>query len=221
MSEPDSRFAYPGWQGSFVHYGGLASEEQPSVDYVVVDVETTGFDPSCGDRMLEISAIRTDGKGHVLSSFTSLLNPGVTDTGAEHIHGISAEMIQTAPTFDEVFGHLAEMMHDAVFVAHHAKFDESFVANEARIAGIELNLMPGLCTYWLAKQTLTEVPNHKLATLADHFTVETGRAHCAFDDALSVVQMLPKLLNRVSGIEHYVPVQSQITQAPTASGFAR
>ena len=221
MSTQDSRFAYPGWQGPFVHYGGLAAEAQADTEYVVVDVETTGFDPAQGDRLLEVSAIRTDGHGSILGSFTSLVNPGVIDTGAEHIHGISLDMIQDAPTFSEIFGHLAELMSNAVFVAHHAKFDESFIASEARHGGFTLNQMPGLCTYWLAKQTLTETSNHKLATLAEYFNLSTGRAHCAYDDAFVVVQMLPKLLDRIEGIEHYAPCREQIGSSAMAAGRPR
>jgi DNA polymerase-3 subunit epsilon len=204
-----------------VHYGGLGNQHHADTEYVVVDVETTGFDPSRGDRVLEISAIRTDGAGRVLDSFTSLLNPGVVDTGAEHIHGISPMMLDEAPRFDEIFGHVAQLMHNAVFVAHHAKFDESFIFNEAALAGINLNTMPGVCTYWLAKQTLTAVPNHKLATLAQHWNLNSGVAHCAYDDALVVVQMLPRLFELVDGIEHYVPLQPQLTHSTTASAFGR
>jgi len=221
VPEPDTRFAYPGWQGPFVHYGGIASQVQDPVEYVVVDVETTGFNPLAGDRMLEICAIRTDGQGNVISSFTSLLNPGVSETGAEHIHGISTEMIKDAPTFADIFGDVAQVMDNAVFVAHHAKFDESFVAGEAALSGITLSLMPGLCTYWLSKQTLTEVANHKLATLSHHFDLDSGTAHCAYDDALVVVQMLPKLLNLVDGIEHYVPLSSQQISPTTAKPLLR
>jgi DNA polymerase-3 subunit epsilon len=179
------------------------------VDYAVVDVETTGFDPKQGDRILEISAIRTDGQGNVLASFTSLINPGVVDTGAEHIHGISVEMLTDAPAFADILGHLADILNDAVFVAHHAKFDESFIANEAQLAGLPLRVMPGLCTYWLSKQSSLELSSHKLANLVTHFQLEAGVAHCAYDDALAVVQLLPKLLTAVPGIEHYVPLQRQ------------
>ena len=221
MSGPDTRFAFPGWQGPFVHYGGIAKQVRDHVEYVVVDVETTGFNPLAGDRMLEISAIRTDGQGNVLSSFTSLLNPGVPDTGAEHIHGISTSMLTNAPTFADVFGRIAEQMDGAVFVAHHAKFDESFVAGEAALAGLSLNMMPGLCTYWLAKQAITEVANHKLATLSEHFNLDSGNAHCAYDDALVVVQMLPKLLSRIEGIEHYVPITNQHYLPSTIEGLPR
>jgi len=190
-------------------------------EFVVFDVETTGFDPIRGDRVLEISAIRTDGQGRVIDSFTSLVNPGVTSTGAEHIHGISIEMLRDAPRFDEVFGHVAQLMHDAVFVAHHAKFDESFISNEAALAGITMNIMPGVCTYWLAKQCLLEVPNHKLTTLAQHWNLNTGTAHCAYDDALVVVHMLPRLLELVEGIDHYVPLQRQVVYPATAIARGR
>jgi len=221
MQTPDSRFAYPGWQGPFVHYGGIGNQHQSDIEYVVVDVETTGFDPTRGARVLEISAIRTNGMGTVLDSFTSLVNPGVTDTGAEHIHGISTTMLKDAPRFDEVFGHIALLMNDAVFVAHHAKFDESFISSEALLADIQLNQMPGLCTYWLAKQSLTSTPNHKLATLATHWNLNTGQAHCAYDDALVVVQMLPHLLELVDGIEHYAPLGQQTVQQSTANAHSR
>jgi DNA polymerase-3 subunit epsilon len=199
----------------------LTSRHQADVEYVVVDVETTGFDPAQGDRILEISAIRTNGQGSVISSFTSLVNPGVSDTGAQHIHGISTAMLAGAPTFAEVVGHISHLMHDAVFVAHHAKFDESFIANEASLAGLELVQMPGLCTYWLSKQVLTNVPNHKLATLAEFFNLETGTAHCAYDDALVVVQLLPELLKMVEGIQQFVPTCRQTESHPTASAYPR
>jgi len=221
VATPDTRFACPGWQGPFVHYGGLGSTHDATVEYVVFDVETTGFDPTQGDRVLEISALRTDGLGRVIDSFTSLVNPGVTSTGAEHIHGIRLEMLNDAPRFDEISGHLLQLMQDAVFVAHHAKFDESFISSEAALAGLTLNTMPGVCTYWLAKQCLLEVPNHKLATLAQHYNLDTGTAHCAYDDALVVVQMLPRLLELVQGIEHYVPVQQQVIHPPTAVACGR
>jgi DNA polymerase III epsilon subunit-like protein len=221
MTNRDSRFAYPGWQGPFVRYCGIGNESPSDAEYVVLDVETTGFDPSLGDRILEISAIRTDGKGNVMNSFTSLVNPGVADTGAEHIHGISVAMLEDAPRFDEIFGHLAQLMDDAIFVAHHAKFDESFIGHEAALASITLNTMPGLCTYWLAKQTLTSLPNHKLSNLAQYWNLETGIAHCAYDDALVVVHMLPRLLELVEGIEHFAPVQQQSAARPTASPCLR
>ena len=221
MPQVDSRFAYPGWAGPFVTYSDVGTAVSADYDYVIFDVETTGFDPAQGDRMLEVCAIRANGRGEVLGSFSSLLNAGVDDVGAEHIHGISLAMLQDAPTFGEVFDQIVPLMQDAIFVAHHAKFDESFIAAEAALAGIALTQMPGLCTYWLARQTVQETDNHKLATLAQHFNLDTGTAHSAADDAFVVVQMLPTLLQRIPGIHLTTPLSQQLHHGKYAQALTR
>ncbi len=205
----DQRFAYPNWQGPFVWYGGAQGDHKLNNEFVVIDVETTGLDASQGARVIELSAIRTDGTGKPLESMSTLINPDVDSTGAEFIHGISLEMIADAPTFAEVWPHLAKFLGGAIFVAHHAKFDESFIAAEAKIAEIDLMMMPGLCTYRLAKDSIIETPNHKLATLSTHFGLNSGVMHSAYDDALTVVQLLPHLLEINKEINHYMPTTQQ------------
>jgi len=123
-----------------------------------------------------------------------LINPGDGNTGADWIHGITSDMVADAPKFDEIFNDLARVMDGAIFVAHHAKFDEGFVASEARLAGIELAQMPGICTYWLSRRTVTTTANHKLGTLAEHFGIVQEGAHSALDDTRVVAKMLPKML---------------------------
>lgn len=199
----DQRFAYPNWQGPFVWYGGAQGEHKLDDEFVVIDVETTGLEASKGARIIELSAIRTDGSGNPLDSMTTLINPRVDSTGAEFIHGISLEMIADAPTFAEVWPHLAQFLSGAIFVAHHAKFDESFIAAEAGHAEIELSMMPGLCTYRLAKDSIVNTPNHKLATLSTHFGLDSGVMHSAYDDSLTVVQLLPHLLKENEEMRHY------------------
>lgn len=216
----DQRFAYPNWQGPFVWYGGTDGEIKLENDYVVIDVETTGLDAGQGARVIELSAIRTDGTGVALDSMTTLLNPNVESTGAEFIHGISLGMIESAPTFGDVWPQLAKFLSGAIFVAHHAKFDESFIAAEAKIAQIALGVMPGLCTYRIAKDSVTATPNHKLATLSDYYGLDSGLVHSAYDDALTVVQLLPHLLAVSGELNHYAktfiyeggPVSTQLCQ---------
>jgi len=191
----DSRFAMPDTQGPFLHYSGFADGHELDAEFCVVDVETTGLDASTGAGIVELAAIRCDSQGNVLDSMSTLIDPGLDDTGAVHIHGITPLMVSGAPTFREAFPRLAELMSNAVFVAHHAKFDESFVAAEADRAGIVIARTPGLCTYWMGRDLLTGVTeNHKLATLAQHFQLDQGHMHAAYDDAMTVVQLIPKLL---------------------------
>jgi DNA polymerase-3 subunit epsilon len=205
----DSRFASPGDIGQFLHYGGTGGTHSLDSDYVIVDVETSGLDPAQGARVIEIAAVRVTQSGAEVAHMSSLINPGDGETGADWIHGITPAMILDAPKFSEVFDAFAELLDNAIFVAHHAKFDEGFVAAEAKHAGLNLAVMPGLCTYWLARATVSGTQNLKLGTLAEHFGIAQLGAHSALDDARVVCQMLPHMLGNHDPLTYF---SSEVTQ---------
>ena len=208
----DSRFASPGDIGQFLHYGGSGGTHGLDSDFVIVDVETSGLDPAQGARVIEIAAVRVTQAGTEVGHMSSLINPGDGETGADWIHGISPAMVLDAPKFSEVFDSFAALMDNAIFVAHHAKFDESFVAAEAKHAGLNLAVMPGLCTYWLARATVTGTQNLKLGTLAGHFGIAQLGAHSALDDARVVSQMLPHMLRNHDPLTYF---STEVTQPRT------
>ena len=217
----DSRFAEPDTRGPFLHYSGFSGGRELDADFCVVDVETTGLNADAGASIIELAAIRCDASGRVLDSMSTLVNHGSDDTGATHIHGISSSMIKDAPTFSQIHSRLTELMSGAIFVAHHAKFDESFVAVEADRAGITLERTPGLCTYWMGRELLTGVTaNHKLATLAEHFSLNQGNMHAAHDDAMVVVQLLPRLIEMAEAkgkiLNFYSDVVTHSSTSPSA-----
>ena len=202
------RFAVPGKKGNFLYYSATGGQLNYDAEYVVVDVETTGFSPWQGDRIVELGAVRLTNEGQIVDSISTLINPEIPTTGARHIHGISLEMVQSAPTYKEVFDQFAQLLDGAIFVAHHAKFDEGFISAESYRAGVKLNRMPGLCTYWLSRQVL-QLPNYKLATVTNHFGIDQELAHSAYDDAFVVAQFLPKLLASYGPVEQYIEVTTQ------------
>lgn len=204
----DDRFAIPGKKGNFLYYSGTGGHLSYEADYVVVDVETTGFSAWKDDRIVELGAVRLSADGQVKGSISTLINPQIPTTGAKHIHGISMEMVASAPTYKEIYDQFAELLDGAIFVAHHAKFDEGFISAESYRAGVKLNRMPGLCTYWLSRQVL-KLPNYKLATVTDHFGINQKLAHSAYDDALVVAKFLPKLISSYGPVEQYVEVVDQ------------
>lgn len=199
----ESRFANPGDVGHFLHYGGSGGTHELDHDFVVVDVETSGLDPAAGARVIEIAAVRINQAGQILDSMSSLVNPEDGNTGADWIHGITADMVKDAPTFDQVFDDFARVMDNAIFVAHHAKFDEGFVAAETQLAGAKLLMMPAICTYWLARNTVKGTDNFKLGTLATHFEISQESAHTALDDAKVVAQILPKMLANYKALTYF------------------
>jgi DNA polymerase III epsilon subunit-like protein len=204
----DDRFAIPGKKGNFLFYSGTGGHLSYDAEYVIVDVETTGFAAWKEDRIVELGAVRVTADGEIKGSLSTLINPLTGTTGAEHIHGISLEMVESAPTYKQVYDQLADLLDGAVFVAHHAKFDEGFISAESYRAGVKLNQMPGLCTYWLSKQVL-KLPNYKLATVTEYFGINQLLAHSAYDDALVVSKFLPQLLSTYGPVEQYVDVVDQ------------
>ena len=67
----------------------------------VVDLETTGFRPQ-SDRIVEVAVVTLSLSDlSICDEFDTLLNPE-RDIGAQHIHGISPDMVVGAPTFREV-----------------------------------------------------------------------------------------------------------------------
>jgi DNA polymerase III epsilon subunit-like protein len=118
-------------------------------------------------------------------------------------------MVANAPTFEQVFDEFARVLDNAVFVAHHAKFDEGFVAAEAKIAGVNLAVMPAICTYWLARSSVKGTENFKLGTLATHFGISQVGAHSALDDAQVVATMLPMMLASYGSLTYFTSPQPQ------------
>lgn len=205
MENPESRFAYPGLVRDFVHYGSTDAPLTGPHSYVVVDVETSGLHPQQGDRIIEIAAHRTTGDGTITQSWSTLINPQDGNVGLTELHGISAQMVQSAPTFAQVLPDLLAFMSQSVFVAHHALFDASFIAAEAKRSGVQIPVLPGLCTYWLARTVMHDMSKHKLGMLADRFNLINSLEHSASADAQVVVELLPHLLARSEQIKHYVP----------------
>ena len=205
-----------------MHYGNVAGNAPfvHKADYVVVDVETSGLEPNQGARVIEIAAIRTPGDGTITDSFHTLINPESHDVGLTSLHGISTSMISDAPTFAQITNHVRRIFSEAIFVAHHALFDERFVASEFSRAGELLNTMPGTCTYWMSRAVTDNVENHKLATLTRRYGLDGGLAHSAYSDAMVVVQMLPHLIERMDHPTHYVPLAKQ-SIGPTEPGVIK
>ena len=142
-------------------------QEDPRL--AVVDVETTGF--SRYDRIVEFACV-TVVDGAVVEEYETLIQPA-RDPGPVHIHGITPEMLQSAPPFETVAGDISSRLDGAVLVAHNISFDVRMLRQEAaRLGGPEFDPGQGLCTYRLTKQKLAlaaaaaglPAPNHTALT---------------------------------------------------------
>ena len=103
---------------------------------IVLDTETTGFDPRSGDRMVEIGCIELENLTPTGRTFHTLINPD-RNIGPEvvRVHGITNEKVKEAPKFPEIADALHAFIGDAPVIAHNAGFDRNFVNFELEAAG--------------------------------------------------------------------------------------
>lgn len=161
--------------------------------FAVVDVETTGFSPLNGDRILEVAVVRLTADS--TEEYVTLVNP-LRDVGPSHIHGLTTDEVAGAPMFTEIVGDLLEIIDGAVMVAHNLRYDRDFLAAELSATGVFLPAIPCLCTLELAYRYEPGLPNHRLATCCFAAGVPHFSEHSALGDARAEARLLRKYLIR-------------------------
>ncbi|WP_457464507.1 DEDDh family exonuclease [Streptomyces sp. TE5632] len=173
-------------------------------DWALVDVETSGL-TARRDRVLSVAVITIGPDGEQTGEFSTLLNPGC-DPGPVNVHGLTAERLQDAPTFDLVAGQIGAMLQDRVLVAHNAQFDYDFLAHEFARARMWLPVSQRLCTLALNRQVDPPTDDMKLGTLAAHYGVPQQRAHDALDDTRVLAGILRASLREAARLDLPLPL---------------
>lgn len=163
-----------------------------SVDFVVVDLETTGA-RATESAITEIGAVRVRG-GETIGEFQSLVKPvgSVISPFVARLTGITNAMVADAPRLETVLPSFLEFMRGAVLVAHNAPFDVGFLRTACASLDYSWPDPQVVDTVTLARRLLprTDVRNHKLATLAAHFGTSVQPDHRALSDARATVGVL-------------------------------
>ncbi len=203
---------------------GVASEfeinemllDQP---LAVIDTETTGRDPSRGDRVIEIAVVYID-RGEVTQRHALLVDPCMPiPPDSTAVHGITDAHVRGKPRFDAIARELLALLAGRIPVAYNAGFDRAFVFAEMRKAGIapsnERALPPALRNNveWIdplvwARAVQTNVKGYKLGEVATRLGVNIVQAHRATDDAEAAGHVLLALL-RDAKMSYRVAVQKQ------------
>src|SRR3954468_3208592 len=108
---------------------------------IVLDTETTGFEPSMGHRMVEIACLEIDDFVPTGRSFHTYIDPcRDMPPDAERVHGLSSAFLTGKPRFEhpEVVDAFLDFVADAPIIAHNAGFDRAFVNNELSVINREL-----------------------------------------------------------------------------------
>lgn len=163
---------------------------------IVLDTETTGFDPKTGDRLIEIGCIEIEDLLPTGRTFHRYCNPErLIPAGAIAVHGITDDKVRDAPKFREIMGDFLAFVGDAPIIAHNANFDRAFVEWECGNCGGEI--IPAerwIDTLQLAQQRFPGMPN-SLDALCRRFKISlTERTlHGALIDARLLAEVYLEL----------------------------
>lgn len=145
----------------------------PLPQLAVIDCETTGLGRH--DRIVEIAVVTVDANSwETLDEYDTLINPE-RDVGPVELHGITASMVQAAPTFADVAAPLARRLHGAVLIAHNLNFDTRMLGYEFARLQVEFGTGSGLCTLKATRE--------KLVAACGRYGIALDNAHRALADA--------------------------------------
>lgn len=146
--------------------------------YVVLDIETTGFDFR-HDRIIEIAAITYE-YGKRISEFHTLVNPGMLlPMDITELTGITQEDLMSAPELDEISDSFLSYIGSLPIVGHNAiSFDIPFL--ETQLSREFTN--PVIDTLPMARKVFDILPRHKLEYLNDVLKLESKGSHRALND---------------------------------------
>ncbi|MBC7954225.1 MAG: 3'-5' exonuclease [Rhodospirillaceae bacterium] len=162
-----------------------------SITFVVFDTETTGLQPSQGDQIVQIGAVRVV-NGRILSgeSFNRIVNPGKTiPPESIKFHGITDEMARDKPPLGVVLPQFRAFAADAVLVAHNAAFDLKFLRMRERDFGVKFD-NPVLDTMMLSSFLDGPEAGHSLDAICERFGIEITDRHTALGDAIVTAAVL-------------------------------
>ena len=166
-----------------------------SLTYVPFDLETTGLDPSGGDEIIQVGAIRiVNGRLQHHETIDQLVDPQrELPPIATEITGITPEMLVGQPTVKEVLPELKSFVEHAVMVAHNAAFDMRFLElNEIRTRVRFSN--PVLDTLLLSTVVHPNLEDHTLDGIAKRMNIPIVGRHTALGDAIVTAEILLKLI---------------------------
>ena len=164
---------------------------------IVLDTETTGFDPAEGHRLVEIGCIELHNHVPTGRTYHQYINPE-RDVPAEAVavHGITNEFLKDKPVMAEIASDFMEFIAETQLVIHNAEFDMKFLNAELKKLGYRPLKNPVVDTVIMARQMFPGQPA-SLDALCRRFKIDnTGRT---FHGALLDSQLLADVYLELKG----------------------
>ena len=163
--------------------------------YSVFDTETTGLQPSAGDEIIQIGAVRIVNNRLLRQEiFDQLIDPDIPlKPESIPIHGITEAMLSGQPRLAVVLPAFHEFCAETVLVAHNAAFDMRFLQLKEDSTGVRFT-QPVLDTLLLSAVIQPNQQSHELESLAARLGINVIGRHTALGDAYVTGEVFLKMI---------------------------
>lgn len=164
--------------------------------FIAIDLETSGLEPP-GAEILEIGAVKVE-NGKIVDRFQTYVKPvGNISEETVRLTGITSETVRNAPLIHAARGRFRHFVSDVPLIANQGRFESRFL-DAAGDSSVK-NSVHGVRE--LARAALPTLHDHRVETLAGHFTIHCDTPHKALADAETLAGIyleLVELLRSVS-----------------------
>jgi len=189
---------------------------------IVLDTETTGLSTRQGHRIIEIGCIELVNRRVTGQHYHTFLNPDRDiDEGAERVHGISRDDLETAPRFPEIVDELLAFVSGAELVIHNAEFDVGFIDNELKLMKHrkpEISQHAAVLDTLKLARKLHPGQRNSLDALCKRYAVDASNRdlHGALIDS----ELLARVYLAMTGGQTALSLDEEVTAGPSAGAEA-
>ncbi|RSL28847.1 3'-5' exonuclease [Salibacterium salarium] len=166
-------------------------EPLDTLDFTVLDLETSGFYPDGGDKILSIGAVKVK-KGKVVydeTYYSTICEPDALSPEVSGLTGLTKEELDQSPSISEVLQSFYEFINTDILVAHHAKHEKKFLQHATyQSSGMQFRhrLLDTSFLYQIAVPGQSAV---ELDACCDYYDIPINNRHHALADAIMAAEL--------------------------------
>ena len=161
---------------------------------LLLDTETTGFEPKAGHRIIEFAALEMINRKLTGNSLHLYFNPERDiPLEATNVHGITLSQVKDQPVFEHKVDEIIQFISGAELIIHNAKFDLNFLDHHFTQLGKQITLAYASKSTDTLAMARDKFPGGKnsLNALCDRFNID--RSNRTYHGALIDCELLAEV----------------------------